>query len=120
MKTNLYLDIDNIINWYMMHVNHNLSKDLINHLIDLGILKLYKNNTYSLDELNSLMLQRHNNEYIKNSNNEYLIKENRLPIIKYNPLNVKENTQVLNDNKTKNKFKIERLGNNKLKLKKII
>ena len=115
LKTNLYLEVDELIDWYMVNVNHNITKEFLNHIIDLGLIR-NNGNKYSLDELNSIMLQCHNDNYITNNNKEYLIKDNRLPLLKGNiQKSIIENSKP----KVNNKFIIEKLSNNKLKLKKI-
>lgn len=122
-NNNLLLSADDLINWYMMHVNHNITIEFINHLLDFGIIKYAKNSLIELESLNDLLLCKANGEYIKNANNEYIIKTNRLCSLKHNNTLSSDNSVSTVDGakqaKASGKFIIEKIGNNKLKLKKI-
>lgn len=121
-NNNLLLSTDDLINWYMMHANHNITIELINHLLDFGIIKYTKDSLINLEALNDLLLYKENGEYCKNSNNEFIIKNNRLCQIKHDIISNNNSVSTVDDKKqtkTNSKFIIEKVGNNKLKLKKI-
>lgn len=139
-----YMTSDDLISWYMTHVNHNITNTFLSYLNDLGILEskysLVDTNEslYSLDKLNSIMLERINENYVKTDNGDYKMKDNRhyivdkfkktsvveKPIIEEVKETVKTETQtiqkpIIKSTNTKSKFKIEYIGGNKMKLHKI-
>ena len=123
------MSIDNVVSWYEKNVNYRLTKNFLNFLIKIGIIK----EDVNLELLNLFLLEYFENEPIK-ENNKFKIKPNRIPIIdKFKDVKQPENVNktvikkgpvtitktVTNKVSPKNKFKIEKIGGKRLKLVKL-
>ena len=123
------MSIDNVVSWYEKNVNYRLTKNFLNFLIKIGIIK----EDVNLELLNLFLLEYFENEPIK-ENNKLKIKPNRIPIIdKFKEVKKPENVNktvikkgpvtitktVTNKVSPKNKFKIEKIGGKRLKLVKL-
>jgi len=132
------MTIDNVLKWYEKNVNYKLTKEFLEFLIKIGIIK----KDINIDLLNSFLLETYNNEFIKHDE-KFKIKENRIPIIekhknkakKKEEKNISIYTETEQDLKSKlimatnvtpadrkkstTKFKIEALGGKKMKLIKL-
>lgn len=123
------MSIDNVVSWYEKNVNYMLTKNFLNFLIKIGIIK----EDINLELLNLFLLEYFENEPIK-ENNKFKIKPNRIPIIdKFKEVKKPENVNktvikkgpvtitktVTNKVSPKNKFKIEKIGGKRLKLVKL-
>lgn len=109
MEEKLY-SINEIVKWYSLYVDTEISDDFLIYIINKGILKPKEISLYSLVELNDFLLKKEDNNYVKNKNEKYILKSNRKQIILKFP---KKETR-----KPK-KFKIATLDGNKLKLIKL-
>lgn len=110
MEEKLY-SINEIVKWYSKNVDFEISDDFLIHIINIGILKPKEMSLYSLDDVNSFLLQKNSdNNYLKNEDGKYVLKDNRKVIIEKYP---KKETR-----KPK-KFKLTSLDGNKLKLIKL-
>ncbi len=123
------MSIDNVVSWYEKNVNYRLTKNFLNFLIKIGIIK----EDVNLELLNMFLLEYFENEPIK-ENNKFKIKPNRIPIIdkfkdakqpeKVNKTVIKKGPvtitkTVTNKVSPKNKFRIEKIGGKRLKLVKL-
>lgn len=123
------MSIDSVVSWYEKNVNYRLTKNFLNFLIKIGIIK----EDVNLELLNLFLLEYFENEPIK-ENNKFKIKSNRIPIIdKFKGEKKSENVNktvikkgpvtitktVTNKVSPKNKFKIEKIGGKRLKLVKL-
>lgn len=123
------MSIDNVVSWYEKNVNYRLTKNFLNFLIKIGIIK----EDVNLELLNLFLLEYFENEPIK-ENNKFKIKPNRIPIIdKFKEVKKPENVNktvikkgpvtitktVTNKVSPKNKFRIEKIGGKRLKLVKL-
>ena len=110
MSEKLY-SINEIIKWYSKHVDTEISDDFLIYIINKNILKPKEMSLYSLEDVNSFLLQKtDDNNYLKNKDEKYILKENRKKILaKYPKKEVRK----------PKKFKITTLDGNKMKLIKL-
>lgn len=109
MEEKLY-SINEIVRWYSLNVDTEISDDFLIYIINKGVLKPKEISLYSLEELNDFLLKKIDNKYVENENGKYILKDNRKQIVLKYP---KKETR-----KPK-KFKITTLDGNKLKLIKL-
>lgn len=109
MEEKLY-SINEIVNWYSINVDTEITDDFIIFIINKGILKPKEISLYSLDDINNFLLKKIDNKYVKNNDDKYILKDNRKLIINKFPKK---------EIKKPKKFKIASLDGNKLKLIKL-
>lgn len=74
------LQLNDILEWYKIHVDYNETSILIAHMVNN---KIVDESNITLDTINDLLLKKINNEYFINDNEKYELKENRVEFIKY-------------------------------------
>ena len=111
MENDKLYSINEIVKWYSKYVDTEISDDFLIYIINKGILQFKEMSLYSLEDVNSFLLQKNSdNKYLKNESDKYVLKDNRKKIIEKYP---KKETR-----KPK-KFKITTLDGNKMKLIKL-
>ena len=111
MENNKLYSINEIVKWYTKYVDTEISDDFLIYIINKGILQSKEMSLYSLEDVNSFLLQKNSdNKYLKNESDKYVLKYNRKKIIEKYP---KKETR-----KPK-KFKITTLDGNKMILIKL-
>lgn len=94
---------------------YNITESFLNYAIQSGVLR----NDFSFDELLNILAVFENGKPLI-VNDEFVIKENRLPIIsKYSGGSKQEFKQEISvdiPKEKKNKFTLQKIGGNKLKL----
>ena len=120
------MSIEKVVSWYNENVNYKITKSFLNFLINIGLVK----EDIDLDFLNLYMLEKNSNDFII-ENGRYKIKPNRLSIISRFKDEIVEKIEPVKkpivtftrgnkkETKQKNKFKIESVGGNRLKLVKL-
>jgi hypothetical protein len=109
MNEKLY-SINEIVKWYNLNVDTQITDDFLIFLITKGIIKPIETSLYSLNEVNNFLLKKYNNDLLKNDNNKFILKENRIQLLNKFPKK---------EIKKPKKFKITSLDGNKMKLIKL-
>lgn len=111
MENNKLYSINEIIRWYSKYVDTEISDDFLIYIINKGILTPREISLYSLEDVNSFLLQKiDDNKYLKNENDKYVLKYNRKKILEKYPKK---------EIRKPKKFKITTLDGNKMKLIKL-
>ena len=105
-----YYSINDIVKWYEKYSDTIISDEFIIFLIKKEILKPKDMSVYSLDDVNSFLLETYENAFVADENGKFKVKENRKKIIEKYPKK---------EIKKPKRFKIASLDGNKLKLIKL-
>lgn len=110
MSDNKLYSINEIVKWYNLNVDTDITDDFLIYIITKGIIKPIETSLYSLNDINDFLLETFNGDLIKNENDKFIFKKNRKIILNKFPKK---------EIKKPKKFKITSLDGNKLKLIKL-
>ena len=71
-----YYSINEIVKWYDIHTDTPISDEFIIFLIKKEIIKPKDMSVYSLDDVNSFLLETYENAVVADENGKFKVKEN--------------------------------------------